>query len=62
MKIGEYLASGYVTSDEVISMIERIPEDAVSPLAYLFKSMENLKQERMLSAKLLLMKMLERSI
>ena len=28
MKIGEYLASGYVTSDEVISMIERIPEDA----------------------------------
>ena len=34
---------GYVTSDEVISMIERIPEDATSPLAYLFKSMENFK-------------------
>lgn len=51
MKIGEYLASGYVTSDEVISMIERIPEDATSPLAYLFKSMENLKQERMLECK-----------
>ena len=46
MKIGEYLASGYVTSDEVISMIERIPEDATSPLAYLFKSMENLKHAR----------------
>ena len=51
MKIGEYLASGYVTSDEVINMIERIPEDATSPLAYLFKSMENLKQERMLECK-----------
>ena len=51
MKIGEYLVSGYVTSDEVISMIERIPEDATSPLAYLFKSMENLNQERMLECK-----------
>lgn len=34
-----------------LSMIERIPEDATSPLAYLFKSMENLKQERMLECK-----------
>ena len=28
-----YLASGYVTSDEVISMIERILRDATSPFS-----------------------------
>lgn len=46
MKIGQYLASGYVTSAEVLNMIERIPKDSTSPLAYLLKSLENLKQER----------------
>lgn len=52
MKIGQYLASGYVTSAEVLNMIDRIPKDSTSPLAYLLKSLENLKQERLLEAKL----------
>lgn len=51
MKIGQYLASGYVTSDEVLNMIERIPKDSTSPLAYLLKSLENLKQERLYEQK-----------
>lgn len=51
MKIGQYLASGYVTSAEVLNMIDRIPKDSTSPLAYLMKSMENLKQERLLEQK-----------
>ena len=51
MKIGQYLASGYVTSAEVLNMIERIPKDSASPLAYLLKSLENLKQERLYEQK-----------
>lgn len=51
MKIGQYLASGYVTSAEVLNMIERIPKDSTSPLAYLLKSLENLKQERLYEQK-----------
>lgn len=51
MKIGQYLASGYVTSAEILNMIERIPKDSASPLAYLLKSLENLKQERLYEQK-----------
>lgn len=51
MQIGQYLAEGYVTSTEVLNMIDRIPKDSTSPLAYLMKSMENLKQERQLEQK-----------
>ena len=51
MKIGQYLASGYVTSAEALNMIERIPKDSTSPLAYLLKSLENLKQERLYEQK-----------
>ena len=51
MKIGQYLASGYVTSAEVLNMIERIPKDSTCPLAYLLKSLENLKQERLYEQK-----------
>lgn len=51
MKIGQYLASGYVTSAEVLNMIDRIPKDSTSPLAYLLKSLENLKQERLYEQK-----------
>lgn len=51
MKIGQYLASGYVTSAEVLNMIERIPKDSTSPLAYLLKSLKNLKQERLYEQK-----------
>ena len=32
-------------------MIERIPKDSTSPLAYLLKSLENLKQERLYEQK-----------
>lgn len=53
MTIGQYLVDGYITSNEVINAINRIPEDSLSPLAYLLKSLENLKQERLLEAKLL---------
>lgn len=59
MKIGQYLASGYVTSAEVLNMIERIPKDSTSPLAYLLKSLENLKQERRLEAKIVAHKQAE---
>lgn len=52
MKVGEYLESGYVRSDDVLSIIERIPEDSQSPLAYLYKSLDNLKEERRLEQKL----------
>ena len=53
MLIGQYLSEGYVTSQEVIDLIEnRIPLDCVSPLAYLLKSLENLKQERILEQKI----------
>ncbi|HGH7793831.1 TPA: replication initiator protein A [Streptococcus agalactiae] len=51
MQIGQYLAEGYVTSTEVLNMIERIPKDSASPLAYLLKSLENLKQERQFEQK-----------
>ena len=51
MQIGQYLAEGYVTSTEVLNMIERIPKDSASPLAYLLKSLDNLKQERQFEQK-----------
>lgn len=38
-------------------MIDRIPQDVVSPLAYLMASMGRLKDERLLEAKAIDMKM-----
>lgn len=52
MMIGQYLAEGYVTSREVINLIGRIAYDCQSPLAYLMQSLENLKEERRLEAKI----------
>lgn len=46
MKIGQYLESGYVKSDEILNMIDRIPHDCESPLAYLLRMLQNLKLER----------------
>lgn len=51
MLIGQFLSDGYMTSDEVLAMIDRIPEDVESPLAYLISSIERLKEERLLEAK-----------
>ena len=51
--IGQYLSDGYITSREIINVIERISYDSESPLAYLLKSLENLKEERRLEAKIL---------
>lgn len=51
MLIGQFLSDGYMTSDEVLATIDRIPEDVESPLAYLISSMERLKEERVLEAK-----------
>lgn len=52
MLIGQYLADGYVTSQEIIDLIENhTPVDCESPLAYLLKSLENLKQERLYEQK-----------
>lgn len=51
MLIGQFLSYGYMTSDEVLATIDRIPEDVESPLAYLISSMERLKEERLLEAK-----------
>ena len=51
MLIGQYLSEGYVTSQEVLNMIDRIPIDCEHPLAYLLKMLENLKEERRLEAK-----------
>lgn len=51
MLIGQFLSDGYMTSDEVLAMIDRIPEDVEYPLAYLISSMERLKEERLLEAK-----------
>ena len=53
MKIGQYLTEEYVTSHEVIEMIERMPYDCEHPLAYLMKMLENLKEERRLEAKII---------
>ena len=53
MKIGQYLAEEYITSHEVIDMIERIPYDCEHPLAYLMRMLENLKEERRLEAKII---------
>ena len=53
MAIGQFLSEGYMTSDEVLGMIDRIPNDVVSPLAYLMSSMERLKDERLLEAKVI---------
>ncbi len=53
MQVGKYLEEGYMTSQEVIDIISHIPEDCESPLAYLLRSLENLKEERRLEAKIL---------
>lgn len=52
MMIGQYLAEGYVTSHEVLNLIDRIDYDCQSPLAYLMQSLENLKEERRLEVKI----------
>lgn len=44
--IGQYLSDGYITSREIINVIERIPYDSESPLAYLLKFLENLKEAK----------------
>ncbi|GAB6713095.1 hypothetical protein BOVMAS05_18720 [Streptococcus uberis] len=51
MLIGQFLSDGYMTSDEVLAIIDRIPGDVESPLAYLISCMERLKEERFLEAK-----------
>lgn len=53
MQIGQYLTQEYITSHEVIDMIERMPYDCEHPLAYLMKMLENLKEERRLEAKII---------
>lgn len=53
MLIGQFLSEGYMTSDEVLAIINRIPDDIESPLAYLISSMERLKEERFLEAKVI---------
>lgn len=52
MKIGKYMDRGVATCDEVLAMIRAIPEDADSPLAYLFKSLDNLEEAKRLDAKI----------
>lgn len=52
MMIGQYLVDEYVSSTEVINLIDRMPFDCDSPLAYLMRSLENLKEERRLEAKI----------
>lgn len=59
MQIGQYLTEEYVTSHEVIEMIERMPYDCEHPLAYLMKMLENLKEERRLEAKIVAHKQAE---
>ncbi|SEF25558.1 replication initiation protein, partial [Streptococcus gallolyticus] len=59
MQIGQYLTEEYVTSHEVIEMIERMPYDCEHPLAYLIKMLENLKEERRLEAKIVAHKQAE---
>ena len=52
MLIGQYLAEGYVTSQEMIDLIENhVPAACESPLAYLLRSLENLKRERLYEQK-----------
>lgn len=51
MKIGHYLASNYVTSQEVIDLIGRVPDNSTSPLAYLYQSIENLIEARKFEAR-----------
>lgn len=52
MLIGQFLADGYMTSQEILDTIERMPFDTEQPLAYLLKCLENLKEERRLEAKI----------
>lgn len=52
MLIGQYLTDQYVTSSEVLDMIDRIPYDCEKPLAYLLKMLENLKEERRIEEKI----------
>lgn len=52
MLIGQFLADGYMTSQEILDTIERMPFDTEKPLAYLMRCLENLKEERRLEAKI----------
>ncbi|NYS33800.1 hypothetical protein HZZ02_08615 [Streptococcus danieliae] len=51
MKLGEFLETGYISSDEMIGLIKMIPATD-SPYAYLVKSIENLIEEHRLEQKL----------
>lgn len=51
MMLGQFLSDGFITSDEVLAMIDRIPYNVESPLSYLISSMKRLKDERILEAK-----------
>ncbi|MGT2910665.1 replication initiator protein A [Streptococcus cameli] len=46
MQIGKFLADGYVSGQEVVRMIEQMPEALSSPFAYLMKRLGNLTEER----------------
>ncbi|MGT2754535.1 replication initiator protein A [Streptococcus ovis] len=52
MQIGQYLSGGYATSNEVLDMIERIPPACESPLSYLLKMLDNLREERRIEEKM----------
>lgn len=52
MLIGDYLQSGHVLSHEVLGMIDRIPDDCGSPMAYLLASLKQLQDERLLEVKI----------
>lgn len=52
MAIGRYLEEGYILSHEVLDMLDRVPHDCQQPLAYLMQCLSNLKDERLLEAKL----------
>lgn len=51
MKLGEFLETGYISSEEMIGLIKMIPATD-SPYAYLVKSIENLIEEHRLEQKL----------
>lgn len=57
--IGQYLSDGYITSREIINVIERISYDSESPLAYLLKSLKISRKKEDLKLKSLLIEKLK---
>lgn len=51
--IGKHLEEGEITSQEILNIIDRMPEKAKSPLAYLLKSIEQLEEERRIERKII---------